>query len=134
MFGYSRVMIYTLFTSIWTGVIAIPSFSLAPTCCPSLGRSYITPALEVITMLLWLAQFIAMAVLIPSSDNNGFDGWLSATVLGAVEWLVSPGCDCTVAWFSMRALDIIIFCPLTRTIRLTYVLTTVRSIMDATRK
>lgn len=95
-------MIYTLFTSIWTGVIAIPSFSLAPTCCPNLGRSYITPALELITMLLWLAQFIAMAVLIPSSDNSGFDGWLSATVLGAVEWLVSPGCYCTVTWFSLR--------------------------------
>ena len=81
--------IFTFANTIWTGCFAISYLGMAPVYCPRIERSFIMPAVEAITMLLWFAGFIAQAYSLSYLDQCAYNICkvaLSAVILGAVEW------------------------------------------------
>lgn len=78
-----------LFNGCWTAAIAVPYLGLAPVFSATLSHEIVIPAIEVITSCLWLASWIAVAVLVPSPSTcnlSSCHGVQAVIVLAAVEW------------------------------------------------
>ena len=78
-----------LFNGCWTAAVVVPYLGLAPVWLPRISHEFVIPALEILTMCLWLSGWIAMAAMIPdpSSCNYSSCHALQATiVVAAVEW------------------------------------------------
>lgn len=85
-FGHVTVLI--LFTSIWTGVVAIPSTGLVPLYLR--GRPYPTIVIiESAALALWLAVFITTIVSLHRVGHNYGasirSAWISTIVLSVLE-------------------------------------------------
>lgn len=71
----------------------MPYLGAAPILLTHFAHYYIIPGVEIVTMLMWLAGFIAMAVLLPSPDkctSSTCQALQATTVIGGVEWYVDP--------------------------------------------
>jgi hypothetical protein len=78
-----------LFNGCWTLVVAVPYLGLAPIWLPRFSHEFVIPAMEFITMALWLSGWIALAVLIPKPKSCNYascHGLQAIIVVAAVEW------------------------------------------------
>ncbi|KAJ5225353.1 hypothetical protein N7468_006578 [Penicillium chermesinum] len=86
---FSNVIYFMLFNGCWTAAIAVPYLGLAPVFSPTVSHELVIPGMEIITSCLWLASWIAVAVLIPKPSECHMSSCHSAQaviVLAAVEW------------------------------------------------
>jgi len=83
---------FLLFSPSWT-ILAIPAVVLGPKFMPRIANKFVVLAIEALTMLYWLAGFIAMAVFL--SDRICFGTVCSVakagTAIAAFEWVVFAG-------------------------------------------
>lgn len=82
-----------LFNGCWTTVVAVPYLGLAPLWLPRVSHEFVIPAIEIITMCLWLSGWIALAAQIPTPgvcDSSSCHGLQALIVVAAVEWWVHP--------------------------------------------
>lgn len=82
---------YAFATAIWTFTFAAPYLALAPIHNPRVERFFIIPAVEAVTMFLWLAVLIAQACSLQSPMQYTLGGQKAsqgAIVLAALEWYV----------------------------------------------
>jgi hypothetical protein len=82
---------YAFATAIWTFTFAAPYLALAPIHDPRVERCFVIPAVEAVTMFLWLAVLIAQAYSLQSRMQYTLGGQKAsqgATVLAALEWYV----------------------------------------------
>ncbi|KAJ5659325.1 hypothetical protein N7507_005776 [Penicillium longicatenatum] len=87
--SFSNVIYYMLFNGCWTAVVAVPYLGLAPLWLPRISHEFVIPAVELITMGLWLSGWIAMAAMIPHPSECTYSSChaLEAQiVVAAVEW------------------------------------------------
>lgn len=87
--SFSNTIYYMLFNGCWTTAIAVPYLGLAPIWQPRLSHEFVIPAVEIITMCLWLSGWIALAAQIPSPSACTYSSChgLQATItVAAVEW------------------------------------------------
>jgi hypothetical protein len=89
---FEHVTVFVLFTSIWTGVIVIPSAALVPLYLQK-WSSPVTLVIEAAALALWLAVFITITVFLHrvgyNYGGNIRSAWISTTVLSALEWYVN---------------------------------------------
>ncbi|KAJ5622267.1 hypothetical protein N7528_005499 [Penicillium herquei] len=88
---FNNVVYFMLFTGCWTAAIAVPYLGLAPLWLPRISHEFVIPAMELITMALWLSGWIAVAALIPhpSACNGAYCEALQAQiVIAAIEWVL----------------------------------------------
>ncbi|KAJ5280759.1 hypothetical protein N7478_006131 [Penicillium angulare] len=86
---FSNVIYFLLFNGCWTTVIAVPYLGLAPLWFPRFSHEFVIPAVEFVTMGLWLAGWIATAALLPkpSSCNDSYcQAQQAQIVIAAIEW------------------------------------------------
>ncbi|KAJ5632410.1 hypothetical protein N7490_008749 [Penicillium lividum] len=87
--SFSSVVYFMLFNGCWTAVVAVPYLGLAPLWVPRLSHEFVIPAVELITMGLWLSGWIAMAALIPRPSACTYSSCYALQaqiVVAAVEW------------------------------------------------
>ncbi|KAJ5778192.1 hypothetical protein N7520_001438 [Penicillium odoratum] len=87
--SFSSVIYFMLFNGCWTAVVAVPYLGLAPLWVPRLSHEFVIPAVELVTMGLWLSGWIAMAALIPGPSACTYSSCYALQaqiVVGAVEW------------------------------------------------
>lgn len=78
-----------LFNGCWTAVVAVPYLGLAPLWLPRISHEFVIPAVELITMGLWLSGWIAMAAMIPHPSECTYSSCYALEaqiVVAAVEW------------------------------------------------
>lgn len=78
-----------LFAGCWTTLIAVPYLGLAPLWLPRVSHEFVIPAVEFVTMAIWLSGWIALAVKIPKPSQCTYSschGLQAAIVVAAVEW------------------------------------------------
>lgn len=86
---FSNVIYFMLFNGCWTTVVAVPYLGLAPLWFPRFSHEFVIPAIELITMGLWLSGWIATAALLPkpSSCNDSYcEAQQAQIVIAAIEW------------------------------------------------
>ncbi|CEJ55472.1 hypothetical protein PMG11_01727 [Penicillium brasilianum] len=87
--SFSNAIYYMLFNGCWTLVVAVPYLGLAPIWLPRFSHEIVIPAMEFITMALWLSGWIALAVMIPKPKSCNYascHGLQALIVVAAVEW------------------------------------------------
>ena len=83
------ITIFTFVNSIWTACFAISYLGMAPIFSSKIEPSFIMPGVEMITMILWLVEFIAQALSLRHLDECSFNickVTLAVIILGAIEW------------------------------------------------
>ena len=87
--SFSNVIYFMLFNGCWTTVIAVPYLGLAPIWFSRISHEFVIPFVEVVTMLLWLSGWIALAAMIPKPGACTYPschGLQALIVVAAVEW------------------------------------------------
>ncbi|KAJ5090672.1 hypothetical protein N7532_009356 [Penicillium argentinense] len=87
--SFSNTIYYMLFNGCWTTVVAVPYLGLAPLWLPRISHEWVIPAVEVVTMCLWLSGWIALAAMIPKPGSCNYPschGLQALIVVAAVEW------------------------------------------------
>ncbi|KAJ5156698.1 hypothetical protein N7492_009501 [Penicillium capsulatum] len=87
--SFSSLIYYMLFAGCWTTLIAVPYLGLAPVWLPRVSHEFVIPAVELITMAIWLSGWIALAVKIPKPAQCTYPschGLQATIVVAAVEW------------------------------------------------
>lgn len=80
---------FLLFTSVWTSALAVPYLALSPRFLPTAAHKFGILAAEAVTMIFWLAAFLATAVFLSSlAFCRGIvcGAARGAVVFGAFEW------------------------------------------------
>ncbi|KAJ5949160.1 hypothetical protein N7454_000744 [Penicillium verhagenii] len=87
--SFSNVTYFMLFNGCWTAVVAVPYLGLAPVWLPRFSHEVVIPAIELLTMGLWLSGWIALAVMIPHPSSCSWSSCYALQaqiVIAAVEW------------------------------------------------
>ncbi|KAJ5675593.1 hypothetical protein N7462_008490 [Penicillium macrosclerotiorum] len=87
--SFSNLIYFMLFNGCWTAVVAIPYLGLAPLWLPRISHEFVIPAVEILTMGLWLSGWIAMAAMIPKPNVCNYascHGLQATIVVAAIEW------------------------------------------------
>ena len=84
---------FIIFVSVWT-VLVVAFQLLVPRFSQKLGHKFVVLGLDALTMLLWFAGFIALAVFTGAATGSGLPNWyrtLQACVaFAAFTWYVLP--------------------------------------------
>lgn len=110
--SFSNTIYYMLFNGCWTTVVAVPYLGLAPLWLARVSHEFVIPAIEIITMCLWLSGWIALAAQIPSPgacDSSNCHGLQALIVVAAVEWWVLHPRHISWNWHSANILTRALF-------------------------